>query len=201
MKGKKMNIHKYKDLVINIENDENPINPRKNDNLGTMVCFHSRYNLGDEHNFIDPSDFAKQLKENSVILPLYLYDHSGLTINTTGFSCPWDSGQVGWIYVDRADIRKEYGKKKVFPSLVRKVKNVLKSEVEVYDKYLRGESYGYIIEDRERNHLDSCWGFDDFEYCLEIAKEEANYILEERKKAEKVSPNFFGISWDVMKTI
>jgi len=41
----------------------------------------------------------------------------------------------------------------------------------------------------------------DFEYCLEIAKEEANYILEERKKAEKVSPNFFGISWDVMKTI
>ena len=30
--------------------------------------------------------------EGMVILPLYLYDHSGITMNTTGFSCPWDSG-------------------------------------------------------------------------------------------------------------
>ena len=33
--------------------------------------------------------------ENVVILPLYLHDHSGLTMNTSGFHCPWDSGQVG----------------------------------------------------------------------------------------------------------
>ena len=26
--------------------------------------------------------------EGMVILPLYLYDHSGITMNTTGFSCP-----------------------------------------------------------------------------------------------------------------
>ena len=33
-----------------------------------------------------------------VFLPLYLFDHSGITMNTSGFSCPWDSGQVGWIF-------------------------------------------------------------------------------------------------------
>ena len=32
--------------------------------------------------------------DGMVILPLYLYDHSGITMNTCGFSCPWDSGQV-----------------------------------------------------------------------------------------------------------
>jgi hypothetical protein len=35
-----------------------------------------------------------------VILPLYLYDHGGITISCSPFSCPWDSGQVGWIYAD-----------------------------------------------------------------------------------------------------
>jgi hypothetical protein len=37
---------------------------------------------------------------NYVVLPVYIYDHSGITLNTTGFSCPWDSGQVGWIVCD-----------------------------------------------------------------------------------------------------
>ena len=41
--------------------------------------------------------------DGMVILPLYLYDHSGITMNTCGFSCPWDSGQVGWIYASAMD--------------------------------------------------------------------------------------------------
>lgn len=41
---------------------------------------------------------ARLLEERVVMLPLYLYDHGGITINTTGFHCPWDSGQVGWIH-------------------------------------------------------------------------------------------------------
>jgi hypothetical protein len=30
-------------------------------------------------------------------------------MNTTGFSCPWDSGQIGWIYASLEDVKKEFG--------------------------------------------------------------------------------------------
>ena len=44
---------KYK---LEIFDDLNPCSPREFDNLGTMVCFHRRYNLGDETE-LKSSDF------------------------------------------------------------------------------------------------------------------------------------------------
>ena len=49
------------------------------------------------------------ISQKYLMLPLYLYDHSGITMNTTGFSCPWDSGQVGWIYASKEDALREFG--------------------------------------------------------------------------------------------
>ena len=124
---------------LKIIRDTDPADPREWDNLGTMVCFHSRYNLGDEQPRSDPNEWLRELAcdlddsladrleywENGngwralmnasrtpsddadakieaaiwkvldaqvVMLPLYLYDHGGLTMNTSAFSCPWDSG-------------------------------------------------------------------------------------------------------------
>lgn len=55
---------KYSLLVFQ---DEDPLNPRKDyDNLGRMVCWHSRYSLGDDHNFDDPEDFLRDLYRRSV---------------------------------------------------------------------------------------------------------------------------------------
>ena len=93
--------------------------------------------------------------EGMVILPLYLYDHSGITMNTTGFSCPWDSGQVGWIYADKEMIEREYGK--ITPEILEKVRQVLESEVKEYDYYLTGQCYGFQLF-KEDVEVDSCWG-------------------------------------------
>lgn len=177
--------------------DPDPLNPREDyDNLGTMVCWHRRHRLGDDHNYKDPQDFAidmvlKNMKEKEVlsaikngdlpefrllpgekegeyavegfvglipgkekwermdwkvskdmeiiesedasfdlqedildwcstqnllsmwekqgsvaILPLFLYDHSGISMSTGSFlgrapHARWDSGQVGFIYMDK----------------------------------------------------------------------------------------------------
>ena len=91
-----------------------------------------------------------------MILPLYLYDHSGITMNTTGFSCPWDSGQVGWIYADKRRIEAEYGK--VTPETMEKARQVLEGEVKSYDYFLTGQCYGFQLF-REDVEVDSCWGF------------------------------------------
>jgi hypothetical protein len=48
--------------AIKIEYDEDAANPRKDmDWLGTMVCWHSRYDLGDTHDYSEPKDFLRSL--------------------------------------------------------------------------------------------------------------------------------------------
>jgi hypothetical protein len=96
-----------------------------------------------------------QMKD-MVILPLYLYDHSGITMNTSGFSCPWDSGQVGWIYADYGMIKENYGE--VTPETIEQARKLLESEVEEYDYYLTGQCYGFKLY-RGDAEIDSCWGF------------------------------------------
>lgn len=148
--------------------DPDAENPRSSENLGTMVCWHRRYVLGDKHSFQDPWDFDKNInRTEAVVLPLYLYDHSGLSISTTPFSCPWDSGRAGYIYATKADIRKWFGVKRVTKRILDLAKAELETEVAVYNDYLSGEIYGYSLEDKNGNEKDSLWGI----YGLEKAKE------------------------------
>jgi hypothetical protein len=157
--------------VLRVQQDECPLDPRTDwDNLGNMICFHGRYNLGDYEKAkqYEPNDYYKLKKRKDVvILPLYLYDHSGITMNTTGFSCRWDSGQVGFIYVTHEEIRKWFNVKRVTKGLRERVEGYLVSEVEAYDQYITGDVYYFTIHQKETCNLgceheemeDSCGGF------------------------------------------
>jgi len=167
--------------TIKIYRDEDCDGPRKDqDNLGVMACFHRRYSLGDEGHGYKAEDYggwdemAAAIRENErapIVLPLYLYDHSGLTIATKPFSCPWDSGQVGFVFASRKALLDCYGCKRLSKKTLAIALKVIQSEVEEYDKYLRGEVYGYVVEkDGEEDR--SCWGFYSLEYAIKTAKEE-----------------------------
>lgn len=93
-----------------------------------------------------------------LMLPLYLLDHSGLAMKTTSFHDPWDSGQVGWIYVSKEDAIKEFGGDKMTGAIKKKAEDLMRSEVAAYDSYLRGECYGYELY-KNGELADSCWGF------------------------------------------
>jgi len=162
--------------TIKIYHDEDPLSPRDWDNLGTMVCGHSRYNLGDNHSYSGGRAFLLDLlgldddvplgvdellpraEKIAIILPVYLYDHSGLAMNTTGFHCPWDSGQVGFIYVRLDDVRTEFAVKRVSTKLRKRVVEYLRNEVQTYSDYLSGNVHGYVVE-KDGEETDSCWGF------------------------------------------
>lgn len=179
---------------IEIFVDESPESPREWDNLGTMVCFHKRYDLGDKHDYCSGNyDGWEEMKDAIIenedvhtILPLYLYDHSGITMNTTGFSCRWDSGQVGWIYVSKDKVKK-WGTDET------KVADYLKGEVETYDQYLRGDVYGYKtyeISTCDQGHehpkeIDSCWGFYGMGGCLEEAESVINSLIKHDQDVEQ----------------
>jgi hypothetical protein len=179
--------------------------PRDWSNIGTMMCNHSRYRLGDTDmdtnewsykashvlesgnpetmeqdfyaalagfDFDDAEAFyqsdkydravaraARRGAKDWIILPLYLYDHSGITMNTTGFSCSWDSGQVGYIYVSKKRAMAELGLKTFGKRGYEKTVKALRQEVETYDQYLTGDVYGFQLEDKDGDVIDSCWGF------------------------------------------
>lgn len=154
--------------TLEIIQDENLDNPREQwESLGTMVCFHKRYLLGDKHTFKseqfggwgDMKQTLTRTLDVAVILPIYMYDHSGLTIKTTPFSCPWDSGQIGYIFVSKEKARKEYKVKRLSKKKLALIENVLLAEIETYDQYLTGDVYGYKLLDSEGNEIESVWGF------------------------------------------
>ena len=168
-------------LNIRIFYDESPENPRDWDNVGTMVCSHRNYNLGDEQleasEYENWEDVRKNLliKERKavIILPLFLYDHSGITMYTTGDTRyrqheAWDSGQVGFIYCTQEDIDREWNGDK------EAAKKYLEGEIKTYDQYLTGDVYGFSIKNKHGEDVDSCWGF----YGIEYAKEEANSVAD-----------------------
>lgn len=184
-----------KRFTYRIDTDENPESPREWDNLGTLCIASRRWDFGEVQLAHDADSieeaFRWHLAENDLTmdqviwLPVYGYSHSGLTINTTGYSCPWDSGQLGYIYVSKKDALKEYGGQRVGKKLSERVESCLKGEIETMNQYLTGDVYGYRIyeyvgdeEDFQDEDLsthsweeiDSCWGYYGEKYCDDEAK-------------------------------
>jgi hypothetical protein len=152
---------------LKVVHDSSPESPREWDNLGTMICFHNRYDLGDNHNY-NSDDYSgweemKQaiIKEENpaVILPLYMYDHSGISISTSPFSCRWDSGQIGFVLVSKKQALEEFGGVRVSSKKKVKIESIIEAEVETYTKYVEGEVYGFQIVDEDDEVIDSCYGF------------------------------------------
>ena len=163
---------KEKGLRLRIETDEMPTDPRGWDNLGTLIIWHSKYVMGDENPYKTPEDFYAEINDdNAIILPVYMYDHSGVALSTSctyPFNDVWDAGQAGYIYVTKDKVRKEYNVKRISQQLRQKVIGILNEEIRTYNQYLAGDIYGYVIEQKstcphcghvEWETLDSCWGF------------------------------------------
>lgn len=98
-----------------------------------------------------------------VSLPLWLYDHSGITISCGDREYPyndrWDSSAVGWIIYAKQAGDGEDWRERAFDRM--------RAEVEEYDHYLQGEIYGFTLY-KNREEIDSCWGY----YGGDLAKNE-----------------------------
>lgn len=209
-------------IAISYDNDGRE-SPRDWDNLGTMVCWHRRMNLGDKpnetrkyspiewmiHELIynyenkipypkdgycedwlceDDTRVYKYFDKFYVKVPIFAYEHGGIKIRSGSFSDPWDSGQLGFIYVDKKKALQEWNRKLWTKEFEKKVISILEGEIKTYDQYLNGDVHGYNIyrpddEDCE-DSIDSCWGFYGEKYCIEEAKSMIDWHIENDKKQE-----------------
>lgn len=184
----------YKGYHIHICYDDDAVNPRKMyDNLGTLYTAHRHYQPEkrfDDHFEINKvfdgriENFRKSFLKEHVALPVYLYDHGGITISTSPFSCPWNSGFFGIIAVSLEKVREEYGWKNVTAERRKRIERYLQSEIETLDDYYTGEVFGYRItpEDDNDNELESCWGFYGTE-CLKELETECMHVIDGLNKA------------------
>lgn len=169
--------------------DSDPLNPRKEwDNTGRVVLSQScRYDFGDD------TATDNELREicadkNNLVLPIYMYEHGGVTINTSGFSCPWDSGMVGVIYMTKQEALKAWQVKILTKQVREKAIACLRAQVETLDDYLTGRVYGYVVFNPANEDIDSCCGFyGDPDECLQEGIAAAEYWEQQanKEKAER----------------
>lgn len=199
-------IEEYKGYCLTIEQDDNPEDPRQWDNVGVMVTDHPRYLLGDRRigdkprvPYLDtPSGFMHWLEAQSKLgqllyLPLYLHDHSVLSMSTGSFigraqHAEWDSGLVGFIYVTREKIQREFGWKLLTSKRKEFILGIMREEVAVYSKYISGECYVWVAwtGNPETNptavRIDSVLGYFDLDYAIQEAKATIDCYVEREKK-------------------
>jgi hypothetical protein len=186
----------YRGHTINVYYDDCGQNPIKEwDGNFEFCCWHSRYDLGNSERFGDRLGSPEECQEyaeqtNSLLLPLYLYDHSGVALSLGReypFNCPWDSGQVGFILIDRQWLKDNYGKSYFTKKIKQRLYEDAKSNVETYNYYLSGNVYGYKIETPNGDDGNNCWGFYGYDHresgLLEYAENAIDCAIERDKKA------------------
>lgn len=190
----------YRAEVLYDTYDDDNANPRDCDgNLGEIVGWHRDYFIGDVQlnggavrvpfetargrtEFRSMRTVARYLgiaRGAVCILPLYLYDHSGISISAGapnpfdnpvtrvdefGTGLGWDTSMVGFVYTTADRVREQCGAYPYAPSdwtgtpsawLAR----ALNAEVRTYDAYLRGEVYWWRVVDADGDILESCGGY------------------------------------------
>lgn len=231
-------------VKVCIEQDDCVENPREWWNIGRMVCWHRRYNIGDPHKYDDSDDFMEQLacevssdiadrleyiknelyntlsdcayydaemtyteahdyaigkvnklwreliektvNDNYVILPVYMYDHSGVAYSTGSFGCPWDSGQVGYIYCTMTDVEKEFG------GSIERAEKALSCEVEAYSDWASGSVYFARLVNAAGEDVDNCGGFYGSDWDKNGLRE---YVAENCHNGEDIDDLMATIGW------
>ena len=153
---------------LTIDQDSFAESPREWDNSWSLSCSHRKYDLGDEDCRLNVGDYnsweeyGEALREKYDIVelvPLFMLDHSSLSLSIVDFNDRWDSGQIGFAFLtakNQEDLADVYG----ITDLHEASLEVLKQELEVYEGYLNGESYSMMVEDVNTGEtIDSFDGF------------------------------------------
>jgi hypothetical protein len=117
---------------------------------------------------LNPVAYFKTQEGATVVLPLIVYEHSGITMKVgrvgdiTGDSAGWDTSFVGFIYDTPEGVKQCIGD----DATEKEIEDALRSEVEVYASYLEGDVTFYSVQDDETDYNDYCGGFvGDHEQC------------------------------------
>jgi len=175
--------------LVQILRDYDVESPREWDNLWTWVTtpiagysdvkpeYHkeSRKSYCQKY-YYRPEDFEncngcidREFAKTHMIVPLYLYRHSGDVICAGHYDVnwpdkQWDAGCMGFAFVSYAKLKEESNCRCITKKVKERAMECLEGEVAAMNVVNFGEVYGIKIINMETEEQDSCWGF----FCPEI---------------------------------
>lgn len=183
--------------TLYIQPDTDPQSPREWDNVGHIVSWCDQA-PGDEYPQLKDIEAWKQefvmlaantehelsiedvdayLEKHFIFVPVYAYIHSGIVLSTSPFSCPWDSGQIGYIYVAKEDYEKHGIRDDEHAT------EILEGEIRTYSQYVAGEIIEFVVESKDGEILESLGSIHPYDsqeeteqYILSIVSTEFDYI-------------------------
>ena len=150
-----------------------------------FVTWERNSTLSDLHSWEDKEAVVRIAeKDGCTVFSLYKYEHGAVAYKTSPFSCPWDSGQVGFVIV-AADYDDP--------------QNVAEACCKAVTGWCNGEYYGFSVKDEDDEILECCGGFDDSDWALAEGVDQANYCLEEyyekqAKELEATRPDLYEVA-------
>ena len=161
------------DELLDIVRDDNPVSPREDEfNIGIMACEYPNYNLGDEK----PD---KNGPRNALlVMALWLHAHGNMKVYAGAWppqesdrDDQWDCSLIGYTYTTKKRVRKLCGNM----ISMKEIERQMRSECELYTKYLNNEAYGYrtytigrcSLGHDHKTEKDSCWGFYEIEHAID----------------------------------
>ena len=92
----------------------------------------------------NPDRIEDDAPEGYVKLTIFAYIHSGITLSARPFSCPWDSGRIGYAILKDEGIATE---------------KRLESLLEYETARLNGWLYEWVIQDEAGEYIESAGGY------------------------------------------
>lgn len=91
-------------------------------------------------------------RNNYIFKKVYLYSHSGETISDTPFSCGFDSGTMGFLYISKQEIRNLYGVKKITKKILNKINEEMSDFINnTWDGYVCGDCLSVEVTDSKED--------------------------------------------------
>ena len=96
-----------------------------------------------ENRFLDTDlkDILERHPYPGYIRPLFMYEHGDTVLSTGPFSCPWDSGWLGWVYITPEKVREHQIRDP------EQAERIIQEEIKLTQAYGNGEVYTVEVED------------------------------------------------------
>lgn len=167
----------YKGFMIYIAPDEYIDSPTDWGNYEIVTFFRNRYitDTDIEEYYTDNGKLKPQYQAKmraGKLFPIDVYEHGGTaySLSGEGMQCRWDTSSNAGLIIFNDDYIKgvSYEKRKEYA----------RQDLQEYTMWANGDVYGYSIEDKDGNEIDSLGGCYGYDYCLESAQEYIDDLIQ-----------------------
>lgn len=113
----------------------------------------------------------KLYKKGYFALPILKYEHSDVKYYLGDSIDYWDGSVVGFVWVNRSEICREYGQKIITKNLRQQLEKSIDSMLKSYTDYANGYVYSYFHYDSEGELIDSCGSYMGYASDQELLEE------------------------------